>query len=155
MIRAANALVLALVYLAMVGSVTARDAAVALVVGASASLTASRGSRVPARRLLAVPWFVLGALIAIARGGARMLPVLLRRGRAPRLGSVEVPWGERSSRSAAVGALVASATPGTVLVRFDERRRTLVLNVIDASDPEAIRTEFETFYRRYQRHVLP
>ncbi|MDP9369920.1 MAG: hypothetical protein M3Q03_16890 [Chloroflexota bacterium] len=31
----------------------------------------------------------------------------------------------------------------------------LLIHVLDATDPDAVRAEHERFYRRFQRHVFP
>jgi multisubunit Na+/H+ antiporter MnhE subunit len=51
--------------------------------------------------------------------------------------------------------LVSALSPGTFLVDVDEEDRTMLVHVLDASDPDAVRAEFEAFYRRYQRRVFP
>jgi len=156
--RILASLALALVYLAMVGSIAPADAATGLAVGAGAAYRGGRAApldRRALRRLAALPWFLLGLLLAIGRGSGRMLVVLARGSGARDVGDVELPFGDRSPRAAAVAALIASATPGSVLVRIDHERRVVVLNVIDARDPDAVRAELDAFHRRYQRHVLP
>jgi multicomponent K+:H+ antiporter subunit E/multicomponent Na+:H+ antiporter subunit E len=72
-----------------------------------------------------------------------------------RPGFIRVPLGPRSDRGAAVSALVTTLSPGTVLVDIDWERRDLLLHVIDASDPDALRARHQRFYDRYQRRVFP
>ena len=72
-----------------------------------------------------------------------------------RSGIVAIPVGERSETGVAVSALVATLSPGEVLVGLDRGRGVMLIHVIDAADPEAIRRRHEDFYRRYQRRVFP
>jgi len=72
-----------------------------------------------------------------------------------RSGIVAVPVGERSEMGVAVSALVATLSPGEVLVDLDRGRGVMLIHVIDAADPEEIRRRHEDFYRRYQRRVFP
>jgi len=37
----------------------------------------------------------------------------------------------------------------------DERRRTMLFHVIDASDPDGVRASIDRLYQRYQRRVFP
>ncbi len=72
-----------------------------------------------------------------------------------RSGIVAIPVGERSETGVAVSALVATLSPGEVLVDVDRGRGVMLIHVIDAADPEEIRRRHEDFYRRYQRKVFP
>ncbi|CAA9389944.1 MAG: hypothetical protein AVDCRST_MAG03-526 [uncultured Rubrobacteraceae bacterium] len=72
-----------------------------------------------------------------------------------RSGIVAIPVGERSETGLAVSALVATLSPGEVLVDVDRGRGVMLIHVIDAADPEEIRRRHEDFYRRYQRKVFP
>ncbi len=46
-------------------------------------------------------------------------------------------------------------TPDTVVVELDEERGRMLLHVIDASDPDAVRSEQLRSYERRQRRVFP
>jgi multicomponent Na+:H+ antiporter subunit E len=46
-------------------------------------------------------------------------------------------------------------TPDTVVVELDEERGEMLLHVIDARDPDAVRAEQLHSYRRRQRRVFP
>lgn len=72
-----------------------------------------------------------------------------------RSGIVAIPVGERSETGVAVSALVATLSPGEVLVDVDRERGVMLVHVIDAADPEEVRRRHEDFYRRYQRKVFP
>ena len=72
-----------------------------------------------------------------------------------RSGIVAIPVGERSEMGVAVSALVATLSPGEVLVGLDQERGVMLVHVIDAADPGEIRRRHDDFYRRYQRRVFP
>lgn len=72
-----------------------------------------------------------------------------------RSGIVAIPIGERTGTGVAVSALVATLSPGEVLVDVDRERGVMLIHVIDADDLEAVRAHHEEFYRRYQQKVFP
>jgi multisubunit Na+/H+ antiporter MnhE subunit len=106
------------------------------------------------RRAVAFPAFAVALLADVARGTRDVaLRVLGLRPLKP--GIVLVPFGERSELGLAVSALASTLSPGSVLVDVDHQRRVLVMHVIDASDPDAFRSQQQRFYDRYQRRVFP
>jgi multisubunit Na+/H+ antiporter MnhE subunit len=109
----------------------------------------------PAPRSLAFLPFVAATVWDILRGTWRVTLVVLhlRPLRCP--GIVAVPIAERTPLGVAITALASGLSPGTFLVDVDEADRMMLMHVLDASDPDAVRAEFEAFYRRYQRHVFP
>jgi multisubunit Na+/H+ antiporter MnhE subunit len=154
---------LALVYVLTLASDDPVDLAAGLVLGAVlTALLAGRlaagpaGTRPPlAQRVLGFPVFA-GAVLADVLAGTFdvTLRVLgIRKLEAP--GIVRVPIGERSERGIAVSALATTLSPGTVFVDVDRERGDMLLHVIDASDPEAVREQLQRFYDRYQRRVFP
>jgi multicomponent Na+:H+ antiporter subunit E len=70
-------------------------------------------------------------------------------------GLVRVPIGERSERGVAVSALATTLSPGSALVDIDWESGDMLIHVIDASDPDAVRARLQRFYDRYQRRVFP
>jgi multicomponent Na+:H+ antiporter subunit E len=68
-------------------------------------------------------------------------------------GVVKVPVGERTPTGVAVSALVTTLSPGAFLIEANEE--FMMLHLIDASDPDAVREKHEDFYQRYQRKVFP
>ena len=70
-------------------------------------------------------------------------------------GIVRVPIGERTERGVAISSLATTLSPGSVLIDVDRERGDLLLHVIDASDPDAVRDDMQRFYDRYQRRVFP
>ena len=108
-----------------------------------------------ARRLLRFPAFV-GAVLVDVIGGTwdvALRTVHLRGLECP--GVVRVPIGERTERGVAVSALATTLSPGSVLLDVDWDHGDMLLHVIDASDPDAVRARLQRFYERYQRPVFP
>jgi multisubunit Na+/H+ antiporter MnhE subunit len=70
-------------------------------------------------------------------------------------GIVAVPLGERTRLGTAVSGLLLSIAPGEYLVDVDWERRRMLVHVIDASDPDAIRERLQRIYERHQRKVFP
>lgn len=104
-----------------------------------------------------VGFFPFAAAVArdVAVGTWEVTLVTLHLRPLGRSGIVAIPVGERSEMGVAVSALVATLSPGEVLVDLDRGRGVMLIHVIDAADPEEIRRRHEDFYRRYQRRVFP
>jgi multicomponent Na+:H+ antiporter subunit E len=163
--HAAFALVLvAATYVLMLASTDPVDLATGVVVAAVLLLAFRRfvfpGVPMPAgpsllRRAVAFPAFAFAVLRDITLGtwDVALIVLHLRPLRQP--GIVAVPFGERTERGAMIGALVATLSPGELLIDVDHERRVVFLHVIDASDPDAVRRKHEHFYRRFQRNVFP
>jgi multicomponent Na+:H+ antiporter subunit E len=120
-------------------------------------LSAGNGSRPPslARRLAAFPRLALAVLADVVRGTWQVALVVtgLRPLRSP--GIVRIPTGERSRGGVAATALMLTLAPGEFLVDIDWDDEAMLVHVLDASDPEAVRRRHATFYERYQRSVFP
>jgi multicomponent K+:H+ antiporter subunit E/multicomponent Na+:H+ antiporter subunit E len=105
-----------------------------------------------------VLWFgpFAGAVLAdVLQGTWDVTLRVLHLRRLERPGMVRIPIGDRSERGVAVSALATTLSPGSVLIDVDWQRRDLLLHVIDASDPDAVRERLQRFYDRYQRRVFP
>jgi multicomponent Na+:H+ antiporter subunit E len=70
-------------------------------------------------------------------------------------GIVLVPIGERTEVGVAVTGLLVGLSPGSLLLDVDTERQVMLFHVIDAGDPDAVRTQLDRFYQRYQRRVFP
>ena len=156
---AALVLLLAAVYLTVIGSVAAGDAAAGLMIG---FVITTRLHRLHGgfgafdwRRAAAVPRLLVGVAREIAAGSLTMLLVLIGRRSWRNVGFVEAPVGDRTPRGTLISALVLSASPGSVLVEVDDRRGIMLVNAIDASDPDALRREIDEFYRNHQKQAVP
>lgn len=152
---------LTLVYALALGSFQPWD--LALGAGASVALLlavrggGARGMRVRGLLLRSAAFVPLVVAVAkdVAVGTWEVALVTLGLRPLARPGIVALPVGERTPIGVAVSALCATISPGEVLVEVDEERDAILLHVIDASDPDAVRERHARFYRRYQKRVFP
>ena len=107
------------------------------------------------RRAVAFWPFALAVFREILAGTWEVTLVTLHLRSLERPGIVEVPIGERTPAGVAVWAVVAGLPPGSFFVDVDREKGVVLLHVIDAGDPEAVRRKEKEFYRRYQREVFP
>jgi multicomponent Na+:H+ antiporter subunit E len=108
-----------------------------------------------AGRVLRFPVFALAVVVEVTRGTWQVARVVVDRRRLVEPGIVAVPIGDRTRTGVAATALAVTLSPGEVFVEADWTRRVMLLHVIDASDPEAVRRHHADFYDRYQRGVFP
>ena len=108
-----------------------------------------------AGRLVAVVPFLAATAWDIVRGTWAVALVVLGFRPLRQPGIVAVPIGERSRLGVAVSALVTTLSPGSFLVDVDWRQRAMLIHVLDATDPGAVRAAHERFYRRFQRRIFP
>ncbi len=108
-----------------------------------------------AGRLLWFPVFASAVVADVAQGTWDVALRVLHLRPVEQPGLIRVPIGARSERGVAVSALATTLSPGTVLIDVDWERRDLLLHVIDASEPDAVRARLQRFYDRYQRRVFP
>jgi multicomponent Na+:H+ antiporter subunit E len=107
------------------------------------------------RRVVAFVPFCLAVIWDILVGTWDVALVTLHLRPLKNPGIVVVPIGERSPTGVAVWALATTLSPGSYFVEVDREREVVLIHVIDARDPEAIREQHQDFYRRYQRKVFP
>lgn len=154
---------LAGVYLLALASTDPLDALVGL--GLSALLVAGmrpllfRGppaplGTLPGRLLRTVP-LALAVLREIVVGTWDVTLVVLHVRPLSSPGIVTVPIGERTRLGVVVAGLLATLAPGEFLVDVDWERRVMLVHVLDASDPDAVRARHARFYERWQRPVVP
>jgi multisubunit Na+/H+ antiporter MnhE subunit len=144
-------------------SVAPLDVLLGVLVGAAVLLGVSRkeptlpdAATVPlGRRLLAFPRFALATLREMLVGTWDVALRVVHLRPVERPGIVLVPIGERTPTGLAASALADTLSPGEVLVDVDHERRVMLVHVIDATDPDAIRAKHEEFYRRHQRGAFP
>lgn len=154
---------LVLVYLFALASFDPLDVVAGVVVGAAAlAVTARLPGRARARRPASWPRAVTGALlmtwatvrdISVGTWDVALVVLHLRPLHAP--GIVAVPIGERSPAAVAVQGLLATLAPGEFLVDVDWERGVILVHVLDAGDPGAVRRRHQDFYERCQRAVVP
>jgi multisubunit Na+/H+ antiporter MnhE subunit len=125
---------------------------------ASRAVTVPRG-RLPVgtvlRRIGAFVPFTFAVVrdVVVSTWRVALIVLGVRPLRAP--GIVKVPIGGRSPVGVAVSSLVETLSPGSVLIDIDWEDRIMYIHVIDASDPDKVRRQMQSFYDRYQRHVFP
>ncbi|GAA0448406.1 MULTISPECIES: Na+/H+ antiporter subunit E [Sphingomonas] len=113
-----------------------------LLLGSGAALIGSQAMAVlrppRRRRVRLAPLAKLGALVAIdvVRSNLAVAAIILfpRKGRAS--GFVRIPLELTERGGLALLALILTATPGTLWVEYDQRKRMLLLHVLDLIDEE-------------------
>ncbi len=154
---------LVVVYLLVLASTAPWDIAIGVVIGGSL-LLATQGyvfgghlDPIPSlgRRIVAFFPFALMVIWEILVGTWRVALIVLHLRPMRKPGIVPLPIGERTALGIAINSLVIALPPGSFMVDVDYEKQVMLIHVLDASDPEAVREEFQEFYRRYQRHVFP
>ncbi len=107
------------------------------------------------RRTLALFPYMVAVLWDITKGTWQVALVVLHLRPLACPGIVAIPIGERTEAGIVATSLVATLSPGEFLVDVDYERGVILMHVLDASDPEAVRARHDDFYRRYQRAVFP
>src|SRR4051794_31772983 len=153
-----QALLLMGIYLLVLTSVKPADAATGFLLGLA--LAVALRPRLPGRRTAApsppgllalVP--VLGMTAAeMGRGGWRAARFCLGGGR--EAGFVEIPRGDRSRHAVALWGVLTGEAPDEVPVDIDEERDVLIVHLVDASDPDAVRERHRRAYESAQRKVV-
>jgi multisubunit Na+/H+ antiporter MnhE subunit len=149
---------LAAVYLLVLTSLKPADIAIAAVLGVGTAyvLRPRKGAE---GRAAAAPDPV-AALRVLGRTAAEMVRGSWRSVRfclGPddgRAGFVEIPREGRSRHNVAFWALLTGESPDEVPVDVDEERDVLIVHLVDASDPEAVRARHRAD-AELQRKVVP
>ena len=157
LLRAAG---LATIYLLVMSSLEPGDVLVGAVLGllAAFSLRPHRMRRstieriAPHERLGAFGGMVLATLREMIIGSWRVVRFCL--GDAANPGFVEIPRDGRSRRSVALWGVLTGESPDEVPVDVDEARDVLVVHLVDASDPDAVRARHRRAHERWQRRVV-
>lgn len=108
-----------------------------------------------ARRAIWFIPFIAAVLQSVVLGTFDVARYSLGLRKAEYEGIVAIPIGERTRSGVAVSAWATTLSPGTALVDVDWNADQILIHVIDARDPEAIRRDLQRFYDRFQRHVFP
>lgn len=106
-------------------------------------------------RSLAFGPFAFAVVLDVITGTWEVALVTLHLRPLARSGIVAVPIEDRTPIGMAVSALCLTISPGEVLVDVDRERGVMLIHVIDATEPEAIRERHRRFYQRYQKRVFP
>lgn len=106
-------------------------------------------------RLVGLPALVGGTVIDIARGSWQVAGYCLGICRLRTPGVVAVPISPGAESSAAAWGIRVGLAPDSVVVDVDEQQGRMLVHVLDAHDPAAIRDEQLDLYRRRQRRIFP
>jgi multisubunit Na+/H+ antiporter MnhE subunit len=155
LIRAAG---LAAVYLLVISSAAPGDLLMAAVLGlATAAALRPRRHRAagpPAGvRAVAVAGSLARTLAEMARGSWRTARFCLGGEAHP--GIVEIPREGRSREGVAFWGILTGEAPDEVVVDIDERRDVLMVHLIDARDPDAVRARHRRERERWQGRAVP
>ena len=105
------------------------------------------------RRLAGLPSLIGGTFLEMARATWLTARWLLREPRNP--GLVDVPIPPCGEPSAAAWGIRVGLSPDTVVVEVDEEGGSMLLHVIDASNPAGVVAAQLEAYQRFQRRVFP
>ena len=154
-----HALFLMGIYLLVLTSAQPADAAAGLLLGlvlavALRSRGPGRGSAGPA----AAGLVALGRVLAItalemALGSWRTVRFCLGGEGTP--GFVEIPRAGRSRPAVALWGVLTGEAPDEVPVDVDDERDVLIVHLIDAGDPDAVRERHRRAHEHAQRKVVP
>lgn len=144
------------IYLLVLTSVHPGDVivggAVALAITIGLGSSSRRGSSSPVRWLRAVAGTVLQTGGEVVVGTWRTARFCLGGRGNP--GFVEIPRGRRSNHGIAMWGVLTGAAPDEVPVHVDAKRGVLVVHLVDASDPEGVRTRHRRAYEQWHRDVV-
>jgi multisubunit Na+/H+ antiporter MnhE subunit len=70
-------------------------------------------------------------------------------------GFVEIPRGDRSRRAVALWGVLTGEAPDEYPVDVDDERHVLIVHLLDAATPDAVRERHAHARERWQRHVVP
>lgn len=150
-----RAVALAGVYLLVLTSLAPDDVLVGLALGLAVALALrSRRRKAPPAPL---PERLAAATVVGAQTAAEMVlgswrVVRFCVGRPARPGFVEIPRGGRSRHETALWGVLTGEAPDEVPV--DATSEILVVHLVDAGDPEAVRARHAAAHGRWQRKVV-
>jgi multisubunit Na+/H+ antiporter MnhE subunit len=142
------------VYLLVLTSVAPGDVVTGALLALAVAAALPVGGAAPSpARLAAAAALSASTAAEVARGSWRTVRFCLGVRSAP--GMVDVPRGDRSRHNVALWGVVTGLAPDEVVVDVDEARDVLVVHLLDASDPDAVRARHADVYERLQRKVVP
>jgi multisubunit Na+/H+ antiporter MnhE subunit len=153
----AQALFLMGIYLLVMTSAKPGDAAVGLLLGLGVAvwLRPPGGTTSTPRpgALLALGRALAQTAGEIVLGSWRTARFCLRGGGDP--GFVEIPRAGRSPQAVALWGVLTGEAPDEVPVDVDDERDVLIVHLVDAGDPDAVRERHRRAYERAQREAVP
>jgi multisubunit Na+/H+ antiporter MnhE subunit len=146
---------LAAIYLLVLTSLDPYDIAAGLLLGLVVSIALrTRGTDGAGVALTGGPRAIIAAMAATARemvvGSWRVVWFCLHPGSAAP-GFVEVPRDGRTRSDLALWGLLTGEAPDEVPVDIDEERDVLLVHLVDARDPDAVRARHRHAHERMER----
>ena len=132
----------------LVGGLVALAVAVAL----RPRSAAPRSPAPPLARMGAALGILLQTASEMVRGSWRVVRFCLDASASP--GFVEIPRGDRSPRNVAMWGVLTGEAPDEIVVDIDEARDVLIVHLVEADDPEAVRERHRRVHERTQRKVV-
>lgn len=144
---------LTVMYLLVLTSVAPGDVLVGGALGLGVAL-ALRPPQAPDPRpvnqlLPALAGLVWRTAVEMVRGSWRAARFCLGREANP--GLVEIPRGSRSAAEVALWGLTTGEAPDEIVVDVDEARGVLIVHLVDAGDPDAVRARHARGLERWHR----
>ena len=150
---------LAAVYLLVLTSLHPGDIAVAALLGTGVALALRGRSRTVSqprgsawRRITAFIGMVAGTASEIVIGSWRVVRFCLGGSANP--GFVEIPREGRSRGQVALWGILTGEAPDEVPIDVDPERDVLIVHLVDASNPDAVRARHRRAFDRWHRHVV-
>jgi multisubunit Na+/H+ antiporter MnhE subunit len=150
---------LAAIYLMVLTSLDPGDVVVGLLLGLGVVLglrahTVDHTDHAPLSVLLLAGGRMLaGTLWEMVVGTWRVVRFCLGGPAQP--GFVEIPRGDRSHRGVALWGLLTGEAPDEYPVDVDDARAVLIVHLLHADDPDAVRERHRVARERSQRHLVP
>jgi multisubunit Na+/H+ antiporter MnhE subunit len=146
-----RAAALAAVYLLVLTSLKPGDIAMGMVLGLIVSVAVrsrleASGRSLPPRGVAAVIFRTAGEMVI---GSWRVARFCLGRRAAP--GFVEIPRRDRTRMEVALWGVLTGEAPDEVVVDVDEVRGVLIVHLVDAADPDAVRERHRRTHDRLRR----
>ena len=148
------------IYLLVLTSTEPGDALFGLLLGAGLAVAlrprtagGAGGAKVPVHAaLLALGSVLVSTTVETARGSVRTARFCLGRGGRP--GFVEISRDGRSRHAVALWGVLTGEAPDEVPVDVDEERDVLIVHLVDAGDPDAVRERHRRAWEQAQRKVV-
>jgi multisubunit Na+/H+ antiporter MnhE subunit len=70
-------------------------------------------------------------------------------------GFVEIPQGDRSPAGVAIWGVLTGEAPDEIVVDVDEQRSVLIVHLVEAGDPAAVRARHARTHARWLRRAVP
>lgn len=144
----------AAIYLLVLTSLAPGDVVIALALGLGTALALGSHGPQGGAQALACAGAAAGMLLdtgrEMLRGSWRVARFCLGDPASP--GLVEIPRGDRSRGNVALWGILTGEAPGEFPVDADDN--TLLVHVLDSSDPEAVRARHRRAHERWQRKVV-